>query len=255
MRENKKGFQIDIIGLNKKYGSQKVLNNINITIEAGDFVAVVGRSGSGKSTLLRMISGLDSFDSGSLKVEGNEISGVDKNIRLLFQEANLIPWRNIIKNVILGTTGKNEAAAAQVLEKVGLINKKYEWPKVLAEGEKQRVSLARALAGRPKVLLLDEPFGTLDSLTKLDLQSLIEKLWLELGFTAVLVTRDVSEAVRLANRVIIVDDYNITTDLQITLPRPRIKDNDAAFFEQYIFNKLMEKEKVQVEPPKLEYVI
>ena len=248
MYKNKEGFQIDISGLNKNYGSKKVLNNLNITIEAGDFVAIVGRSGSGKSTLLRMISGLDSFDSGSMKVEGNEVSGVDKNVRVLFQEANLIPWRNIIKNVILGTTGKSEAAAAQILEKVGLINKKYAWPKVLTEGERQRVSLARALAGKPKVLLLDEPLGTLDSLTKLDIQSLIEKLWLELGFTAVLVTRDVSEAVRLANRVIILDDNSITIDLQITLPRPRIKDNDADFFEQY---KLMEKEKEQVVPSNL----
>lgn len=248
MYENKNGFQIDISGLNKNNGSRNVFNNLNITIKAGDFVAIAGRSGSGKSTLLRMISGLDNFDSGSLKVEGNEVSGVDKNIRILFQEANLIPWRNIIKNVILATNDKSEATAAQILEKVGLINKKYAWPKVLTEGEKQRVSLARALAEKPKVLLLDEPLGTLDALTKLDIQSLIEKLWLELGFTAVLVTRDVSEAVRLANRVIILDNNNITIDLQITLPRPRIKDNDDDFFEQY---KLMEKEKEQVVPSNL----
>ena len=89
MYGNKKGFQIDISGLNKNYGSRKVFNNLNITIEGGSFVAIAGRSGSGKSTLLRMISGLDSFDSGSLKVEGTEVSGVDKNIRVLFQEANL----------------------------------------------------------------------------------------------------------------------------------------------------------------------
>ncbi len=255
MCENKSSYQIDIKDLNKNYDSLNVLNNLNITIEAGDFVAIVGRSGSGKSTLVRMISGLDSFDSGSLKVDGNEISGVNKEVRVLFQEANLIPWRNIIKNVIFGTVDKNEATAAQILEKVGLINKKYAWPGVLTEGEKQRVALARALAGKPKVLLLDEPLGTLDALTKMDIQVLIEKLWLELGFTAVLVTRDVSEAVKLANRVIILEENNITIDLQITLPRPRIKDNDAGYFEQYILNKLMENGNEQEEPPKLEYMI
>ena len=247
MVESNKGYPIEIKDLNKKFGSINVLRDFNLTIEAGDFVAIVGRAGTGKSTLLRMIAGLDSLDSGSLKVNGNEISGVDKTIRTVFQKANLLPWRNIIKNVIFGTVDKNEAAAAQILEKVGLINKKYEWPKILTDGEKQRVSLARALAGNPKIVLLDDPLGTLDVLTKMDIQHVIEKLWLEMGFTAVLVTHDVSEAARLANRVILLDKNNVTMDLQITLPRPRLKDNDTGYFEQYIFNKLMEEENIQAE--------
>ncbi len=255
MCENKKGYSIEIKELGKNHGSLTVFHDFNITIEAGDFVAIVGPSGSGKSTLLRMISGLDSFSSGSIKIDGKEIAGVNKGVRVVFQEAALIPWRNIIKNVIFGTIDKNEATAAQILEKAGLINKKYAWPNALTDGEKQRVSLARALAGKPNILLLDDPLGTLDALTKMEIQGLIEKLWLELGFTAVLVTRDVSEAVRLANRVILLEKNNSNMDLQITLSRPRIKDNDAGYFEQYILNKLTEDKNAGEEAKRLEYTI
>ncbi len=257
MCETEKGYRIEIKNLYKNFGNLEILKDFNITIEAGEFVAIVGRSGCGKSTLLRMISGLDGFGYGSLKLDGKEVTGNNRNIRFLFQEARLLPWRSVIKNVIIGTPDKNEATAAQSLERVGLIDRKYAWPNILSGGQKQRVSLARALAGKPKVLLLDEPLGALDALTRLDMQDLIEKLWLEQGFTAVLVTHDVSEAVRLANRVILMDEKSIAMDLKITLPRPRLKDNDANYFEQYILNKVMQKENGNEEfkNRKIEYTI
>lgn len=255
MYENKNGYRVEILNLNKSFDGLNVFRDLNVTIEAGDFVAIVAQNGIGKSTLLRMISGLDSFDSGSIKIDGSEITGIQREVKLLFREANLLPWRNIIKNVTLGTEDNNEAAAAQMLEKGGLINKKFAWPGALTEGEKQIVSLTRALAGRPKVLLLDDPLGTLDVLTKMDIQDLIEKLWLELRFTAVLVTGDVNEAVRLANRVIVLEDKCAAADLQITLPRPRLRDMDSGYFEQYIMNRYLLARKKQPEENREEYII
>lgn len=253
MYENKKGYSIEINKLNKSYENQSLFSDFSLFIEPGDFIAIVGKGRIGKSTLIRTISGLENFHSGSIKIDGNESPGIAKGVRVVFQEDALIPWRNIIRNVMLGTVDNSEATAAQILEKVGLINKKFLWPNTLTEGEKQRVSLARALAEKPGVLLLDDPLGKLDALTKMDIQGLIEKLWMELGFTAVLVTSDVSEAVRIANRVILLEEGNYSLDLKITLPRPRIKDNDASYFEQYILNKLMADKNPPKEEVKVEY--
>jgi sulfonate transport system ATP-binding protein len=257
MSETKYGYGIEIKNLDKNFGSLQVLEDVNLSIEPGDFVAIVGHSGCGKSTLLRMIAGLDTPTKGGIELDGQAIKGVNSQVRFLFQEARLLPWKSVIKNVIIGTHDKNEATAAQTLEKVGLINKKSEWPGVLSGGQKQRVSLARALAGKPKILLLDEPLGALDALTRLEMQDLIEKLWLEQEFTGILVTHDVGEAVKLANRVIIMDDKKITCDLRISLPRPRINDKDANYFEQFILNKVMhlEEENEEQETRRVEYTI
>ncbi|MDF2514281.1 MAG: aliphatic sulfonate transporter ATP-binding protein [Herbinix sp.] len=249
MSENKNGYGIEITNINKRFGSLEVLKDLNLSIDPGDFVAIVGHSGCGKSTLLRMIAGLDTPTEGSIRLDSKEVTGVNCHVRVLFQEARLLPWKKVISNVMIGTPDKNEATAAQTLEKVGLINKKAEWPGVLSGGQKQRVSLARALAGKPNVLLLDEPLGALDALTRLEMQDLIEKLWSEQGFTGILVTHDVSEAVKLANRVILMEDNNITLDIQITLPRPRLKDNDTNYFEQLILNRLL---KIDIEQKELE---
>lgn len=239
MNEDINGYGIEIKNLTKDFGALKVLEDINLKISSGDFVAIVGHSGCGKSTLLRIIAGLDFPTEGSIKLNGNEVNGVNSNVRFLFQEARLLPWKSVLANVVIGTPDKNEAIAALSLERVGLINKKGEWPGVLSGGQKQRVSLARALAGKPKVLLLDEPLGALDALTRIEMQELIEKLWEEQCFTGILVTHDVSEAVKLANRVILMDEKRITLDLRITLPRPRVKDNDTNYFEKYILKKVM----------------
>lgn len=253
MRENMSGYGIEINKLTKSFGSLTVLKDINLTVEPGEFIAIVGHSGCGKSTLLRMIAGLDTPTEGSIRLDGEAVKGVNSKVRFLFQEARLLPWKSVLSNVIIGTPDKNEAAASQSLERVGLINKKNEWPWVLSGGQKQRVSLARALAGKPNVLLLDEPLGALDALTRLDMQDLIETLWIQQGFTGILVTHDVSEAVRLANRVILMEEQQITLDLQITLPRPRLKNNDTIYFEQYILSKIMKKDTKEEESESRRY--
>lgn len=257
MDKEKMGYGIRINNLNKSFDSLNVLEDVDVTIHPGEFVAIVGHSGCGKSTLLRIIAGLDKPTSGSVHVNEKEVNGINCHVRFLFQEARLLPWKNILDNVIIGAHGKNESSASITLEKVGLIDKKSAWPKVLSGGQKQRVSLARALAGNPNILLLDEPLGALDALTRIEMQDLIEGLWLEKGFTALLVTHDVSEAVRLADRVLIMDEKRIKMDVEITLPRPRLKDNDTNYFEQLILNQLLKKnvQKEEYETRKVEYTI
>jgi sulfonate transport system ATP-binding protein len=239
MNNNAKGYKIEIKDLSKSFGSLSVLEHINVTINEGDFVAIVGESGCGKSTLLRMISGLDRQTSGSLAVEGKEISGVDSNVRFVFQEARLLPWKTALDNVRHGAPDNGKEAALKALDAVGLGDRAQCWPMILSGGQTQRVALARAIAGTPKVLLLDEPMGALDALTRIEMQNLVEKLWLEQGFTAVLVTHDVSEAVRLADRVLVFDDHRVVLDQKIDLKRPREKDAQFADYEQLLLNTVL----------------
>ncbi|MDD1605160.1 MAG: ATP-binding cassette domain-containing protein [Methylococcaceae bacterium] len=211
--------------VSKKFGELTVLENLNLAIESGTFVAIVGRSGCGKSTLLRLISGLDQPDQGDVFYDGKIHRVLNGHARVMFQEARLLPWRNVIDNVRLGLdkTGKDKALAA--LKHVGLESRAKEWPSVLSGGQRQRVALARALVHEPRLLLLDEPMGALDALTRIEMQQLIERIWLEDKFTAILVTHDISEAVMLADRVILLDGGKIDLDVNIDFPRPRQRDN------------------------------
>ncbi len=242
MDDKADGYSIKIEKLVKKFGNLMVLNNINLEISPGEFVAIVGKSGCGKSTLLRLIEGLDKLTEGSIKINGREKAGVDSNIRFVFQEPRLLPWKSVLKNVQLGAHQQNEALAAEALENVGLKAKADVWPYTLSGGQKQRVSLARALAGHPKVLLLDEPLGALDALTRLDMQELIENLWAKLGFSAIIVTHDVSEAVKLADRVIVIDENEIKLDIKIQLTRPRVTGSDRSYYEKIILSNIMNQE-------------
>jgi sulfonate transport system ATP-binding protein len=239
MGDLNKGFKIEIKDLSKNFGSLSVLEHVNVTICEGDFVAIVGRSGCGKSTLLRMISGLDKPTGGQLEVEGKPVNGVDSNVRFVFQEARLLPWKTALDNVRHGALNNDKNAALKALDAVGLKDRAQCWPLILSGGQTQRVALARAIAGRPKVLLLDEPMGALDALTRIEMQNLVENLWIEQGFTAVLVTHDVGEAVRLADRVLVFDDHQVVMDQEIKLKRPREKDGDFAHYEQIILNKVL----------------
>lgn len=239
MSKTGNGIQIQIQNIDKKFGDLSVLENVSIDIEQGDFVAIVGRSGCGKSTLLRLIAGLDYPTSGSILLENKESSGVNSDIRVVFQEARLLPWKSVLDNVKIGALKRNKQIAEEALASVGLKERADAWPIVLSGGQKQRVALARAIVGSPKALLLDEPLGALDALTRIEMQNLVENLWLEQGFTTILVTHDVSEAVRLANRVIVMDHQKIVYDVKITLARPRKKGTDFAYFEQKILNKVL----------------
>ena len=239
MGENLKGYEIKIENLSKSFGNLEVLKDINLTIPQGQFLAIVGHSGCGKSTLLRIIEGLDIPTVGNLTVNDKKVNGVDSNVRFIFQDARLLPWKSVLNNVRIGVKDRDKKKAEEALTQVGLLDRKKVWPGILSGGQKQRVSLARALSGEPSVLLLDEPLGALDALTRLEMQNLIEGLWKEQGFTAVLVTHDVSEAVKLADRVIVIDESSVKLDLEISLPRPRVKNNDSSYFEQKILNYLM----------------
>ncbi|MES2257565.1 MAG: ATP-binding cassette domain-containing protein [Pseudomonadota bacterium] len=230
------GVPLAVAGLDKSYGARKVLRNIGLTLKAGEFVAVVGRSGCGKSTLLRTLARLETPDAGSIVIGQ---AGQAPDLRIMFQEARLLPWKTVLDNVALGLPHALNAAAAS-LSTVGLGDRADDWPAALSGGQRQRVALARALVHEPQLLLLDEPLGALDALTRIEMQQLIEALWLTRGFTAVLVTHDVQEAVALADRVILIEDGAIALDLPIDLPRPRARGSAAfAALEQRILSQVL----------------
>lgn len=239
MKKEKRGTQLSIQNLSKQFGSTTVLNNVELTIEQGEFIAIVGRSGCGKSTLLRLMAGLEDPTVGSVLIEGEKVAGYNAETRVLFQESRLLPWKTVVENVRICAVNKDKELAIKALKEVGLEEKENEWPRVLSGGQKQRVALARALAANPRLLLLDEPLGALDALTRIEMQSLIEGLWVEQGFTAILVTHDVSEAVAIADRVLLIEDGQIAMDTQITLARPRIRNNDFIYFERKILDRIM----------------
>src|ERR1700754_1957623 len=237
-----RGLPLTIRGLRKSFGSNEVLRGIDMHIPAGQFVAIVGRSGCGKSTLLRLIAGLEKIDAGSISF-GEETRPED--IRVMFQEPRLLPWARVLSNVEVGL-GRDRASpdartrAEQALTEVGLDDKRGQWPAVLSGGQKQRVALARALVSHPRVLAFDEPLGALDALTRISMQRLLERVWRDLGFTAILVTHDVSEAVALADRVLVIEHGRIAHDVQVDIPRPRRRGAaDLAALEGSILRDLL----------------
>ncbi|MDR9892304.1 aliphatic sulfonates ABC transporter ATP-binding protein [Pseudenterobacter timonensis] len=215
------GTPLLLNGVTKRYGATTVLNGLDLHIPAGQFVAIVGRSGGGKSTLLRLLAGLESPNGGELLAGTTPLAALQEDTRMMFQEARLLPWKTVIDNVGLGLKGEWRPAAAQALASVGLEHRAGEWPAALSGGQKQRVALARALIHRPGLLLLDEPLGALDALTRIEMQDLIASLWQTHGFTVLLVTHDVSEAVAMAERVLLIEEGKIGLDVAVDLPRPR----------------------------------
>ncbi|MBJ9862174.1 MULTISPECIES: aliphatic sulfonates ABC transporter ATP-binding protein [Citrobacter] len=215
------GTPLLLNSVTKKYAGNIVLNQLDLHIPAGQFVAIVGRSGGGKSTLLRLLAGLESPNAGELLAGTTPLRDSQDDTRMMFQDARLLPWKSVIDNVGLGLKGHWRDAARQALAAVGLEERASEWPAALSGGQKQRVALARALIHRPGLLLLDEPLGALDALTRLEMQDLIVSLWQEHGFTVLLVTHDVSEAVAMADRVLLIEDGKIGLDLTVDIARPR----------------------------------
>lgn len=214
-----RGVGIRLRALSKAFSGRTVLHEIDLDIAPGEFVAIVGRSGCGKSTLLRLVAQLDAASGGELIYEHGG-SG-QPEVRVMFQDARLLPWKRVQANVALGLPRQAAPQALHALRQVGLDQRAGEWPAVLSGGQRQRVALARALVHDPQLLLLDEPLGALDALTRIEMQTLIESLWRERGFTALLVTHDVQEAIALADRVLLIEDGRVALDQRIDLARPR----------------------------------
>lgn len=219
------GIHLKILDLTKNFGSVSVLKSVNLEVEPGQFVAIVGRSGCGKSTLLRLVAGLETPSEGGVLLDGEPVRKHSRTVRVMFQDARLLPWKHVIENVGLGLENDWRSKAEWALEQVGLKERARDWPAVLSGGQRQRVALARALVSQPRLLVLDEPLGALDALTRIEMQRLIEQLWQEQQFTSLLVTHDVEEAVALADRVVLIEAGQIALDISVTLPRPRQRGN------------------------------
>ncbi len=235
---------IAIEGLTKSFGSNTVLHGIDLHVPAGQFLTVIGKSGCGKSTLLRILAGLDRPSSGEVLFDGMPAGRSGHVGRLMFQEPRLLPWARVVGNVEVGLGARRgmpgaERRALAKLAAVGLDSRAGDWPSVLSGGQKQRVALARALASSPHFLALDEPLGALDALTRIEMQGLVEQVWREQGFTAVLVTHDVTEAIVLGDRVVLIEDGIVKLELDIDLPRPRRRGTpEVAALEEKVLRHL-----------------
>lgn len=206
-----------------------VLQDISLSITPGEFVSIVGASGCGKSTLLRLIIGLEEGYQGQILLDGQRIKGTSLNRGIVFQEHRLFPWLNVRDNIGLGllnsdqTEGQKRLAVNEHIELVGLNGFETAYPHQLSGGMSQRVAIARALVNRPDILLLDEPFGALDALTRAHLQQELHRIWQQEGITMILVTHDVEEAVYLGDKVVVMEPRpgRIRQVLPVPLPHPR----------------------------------
>ncbi len=209
---------IRIEGLTRRFGDNAVLDRLDLQIRPGEFLALLGRSGSGKTTLLRTLAGLDPVEEGQVLVP--------PHVAVVFQEARLLPWRRVWENVTLGLPGRDARdRAVAALEEVGLGHRLDAWPLTLSGGEAQRVGIARALVREPEFLMLDEPFASLDALTRLRMQAMVGRLWQKRRCAVLLVTHDVDEALLLGDRAVVLDRGRIRTELPVALDRPRRHDD------------------------------
>lgn len=223
----------------------QVLDNIQLDVAPGEFVSIVGSSGCGKSTLLRHIVGLDNDYAGSIRVDGTVITGTSLARGIVFQEHRLLPWLNVEDNVALAleNSSLSKAEKAQTIAEhialVGLTGFEKAWPHQLSGGMSQRVAIARALVNRPQVLLLDEPLGALDALTRAHLQTELQRIWQHEKITMVLVTHDIDEAVFLGNRIVVMEPRpgRIKRIIDVPLAFPR---NTASAAYQHIKNQVVE---------------
>jgi len=238
---------VTVRSLSKSFGDKSVLRDLDLHVGAGQFVAIVGRSGCGKSTLLRLIAGLERADAGRVAFSDQPAGASGALARVMFQEPRLLPWATVLSNVEVGLGAERGRADAKrraldALDAVGLADRANDWPSALSGGQKQRVALARALVSRPRLLALDEPLGALDALTRIEMQQLIEDVWRSRGFTAMLVTHDVAEAVSLADRVILIEGGRVALDEVVNIPRPRTRGSARfAALEERILGRVLQR--------------
>ncbi|MGF6970027.1 NitT/TauT family transport system ATP-binding protein [Paraburkholderia sp. WC7.3g] len=236
--DTRQGARIDVRNISHRFALRgtalPVLDDVSLSIEPGEFVALLGPSGCGKSTLLRLVAGLDGPAQGTIHADGERVGGPDPSRVVVFQDPTLFPWRTVRDNVALGPEARRtkRAAAARIdaaLELVGLSAFANAFPHQLSGGMAQRAALARALVNDPQLLVLDEPFGKLDSLTRMRMQGELVQLWQAQRFSVLLVTHDVEEALYVANRVIVLSERpaRIVAQVRNDAPYPRHRDDPA----------------------------
>lgn len=226
---------LEVDGIHHVYGAGQTaytaIENLSFRIEEGELVSIVGPSGAGKTTMLRILSGLLAPTSGTVRLQGNRVTGVPEGMAMVFQDysRSLLPWQSIRKNVLFPLTSRvgDRAArreiAQQSLEAVGLAGHEDKYPWQLSGGMQQRVAIARALAYRPRLMLMDEPFASVDAQTRSDLEDLVLRLRAEFGMTILFVTHDIDESVYLADRVLVLSrpPATLVEDIPVALPHPR----------------------------------
>jgi NitT/TauT family transport system ATP-binding protein len=261
MTATQPGAAIDIVAVGKLYAQRRgtanvALRNVNLRVQSGEFVSLVGASGCGKTSLIRMVGGLAPYNAGSISIDGNPVRGVPKRLGFVFQDAALMPWKTVRDNVTMGlneiakTLSKQESRAkvAEQLELVGLTKYADYYPRQLSGGMKQRAGLARALVSGPSLLLMDEPFGALDAFTRLRLQEELALIVSKANTTTLFVTHDVDEAVFLSDRIAVMSASPGTVKeiVSVDLPRPRLRrqgllDNRrAAELRDHVLRLVME---------------
>jgi NitT/TauT family transport system ATP-binding protein len=229
------------VGFGEGATAVEALRDVHLDVDPGEFVSVLGPSGCGKSSLIGAVAGLTPLSSGEVLVDGREVPRPGPERGVVFQQSTLFPWKTVLGNVEFGLKMRGEgkaerrAKAREILEEVGLGEFLHHYPRQLSGGMQQRVNLARALVNRPHILLMDEPFASLDAQTRLQMQELLLALWKDLGTTVLFVTHDVDEALFLSGRVLIVSRRpgRIKADISVDLPRPRTPDalTTARFME------------------------
>jgi sulfonate transport system ATP-binding protein len=221
----------EVRNVERAFGPRRVLAGIDLELRAGEFVAIIGKSGSGKSTLLRILAGIDRDVTGEV--------WASRRRTMVFQDARLLPWLTVLQNVMLGVHRREIASARGALADVGLDGREQAWPTTLSGGEAQRVALARALVRRPRLLLLDEPFGSLDAITRLQMHVLMQRLHAAHRPGTLLVTHDIDEALVLADRVLVLTGGVFATEIDLGGPAPtRAADVDRTALRQQLLDAL-----------------
>jgi NitT/TauT family transport system ATP-binding protein len=235
--------KVEISGLSKWFGELEALRQIDVAVEHGEFISVVGPSGCGKTTFLRMVAGLEPATSGTILIDGQPLRGPGNNRGFVFQNDSLLPWRTVLANAVIGpeVAGKvgdrERQRTLDLLKLVGLGGFENYYPRQLSGGMRQRVSLVRTLVHDPSVILMDEPFGALDALTRLQVRMDLEALWLRRRPTVLFITHSVEEAVGLSDRILVMSPSpgEVVEEIEVALPRPRpIVLGDAPEFAAYV---------------------
>ena len=219
--------KLAVDGAGKQYGSLVALKDCTFQVAPSTIVSIVGPSGCGKTTFLWSMSGLHGLDQGQIRLDSQPIDGPHPDIGLVFQEANLLPWRNLMKNILFPFEVKGLKPDMDwidhLLERVGLLGFEQSFPRELSGGMQQRASIVRALSLRPSVLLMDEPFGALDAFTREEMNRLVEEIWLETHTTIVFITHSIEEALFLSDKVVVLTGRpgKVHAEYEVDLPRPR----------------------------------